>query len=175
MKNDLSKLSDAELKAKIRDIINAGQFAHIQLTDANNEYNKLIRKRRVTPEKLLMVKNRVEKLQLSEELLGEYSKTIVDEQNRRIEEAEKEVEEDAYTTTVDKYRNEIRGAFKGKHPDHWITKGIDIAETHYPNRKLQAVKEFKDFSNLGLKESKAIMDVCWEEISFAHSIKGPTA
>jgi len=38
-----------------------------------------------------------------------------------------------------------------------------------------AVKEFKEMSGEGLKESKDFMDACWREISYAHSIKGPTA
>ena len=172
MKNDLSKLSDAELKAKIRDIINAGQFAHIQYTDADNEYNKLIRKRRVRPEKLLMVKNRVEKLQLTEELLGEYSKTIVDEQNRRIEDATVKVEDGPYLTAVDEYRTRIKEQFKNVYSFE-LDKGITIAERYYPDRKLMAVKEFKEMSGEGLKESKDFMDACWREISYAHSVKGP--
>lgn len=178
MNNDLSKLSDNELSKKIEDLNKGADMVAEHRAAVINEHNLLLRKKRVKPRDLLRVQKHMDELTIAVEMLEEYNKTLIEEQNRRMEEVEEKVEEESnpYDGPVEKYRKAIveqcRGMF-GAYNEMYVTKGIEIAERFYPNKKLQAIKDFKELTREGLKESKAFMDMCWEEISYAHSIKGP--
>lgn len=178
MNNDLSKLSDNELNKKINDVRIGKDMVNVQLSILVKKREALMRKRRVKPDDLLWIRKQVGDIKIAIASLEEYNETLIDEKNRRMEEVEEKVEEESnpYDGPVEKYRKAIveqcRGMF-GAYNEMYVTKGIEIAERFYPNKKLQAVKDFKELTREGLKESKDFMDMCWEEISYAHSIKGP--
>jgi len=65
-------------------------------------------------------------------------------------------------------------------PEKFEIGGLEVSETVYAlvkefsreRRKVQAVKAIKEHSNLGLVESRAIVDAYWEEKGFTYENKG---
>ena len=83
MNNDLTKLSDNELRLKREDIRITSSHLTAKKISAQNRYDKLTKKRRINPVILLAYKKEVEQLEVNLDLLSEYSRTLIDEVNRR--------------------------------------------------------------------------------------------
>ena len=84
MNNDLSKLSDGELREKDLTCSEAKKFIRDKSGEAIDEYNRLLEKTFVRPTKLMSAKILVENYTKTLNMLREYSNTLADEYNKRI-------------------------------------------------------------------------------------------
>jgi len=84
MNNDLSKLSDHEIRIRKEDILQAENLIGHIFREKRSAYNKLIQKRWANPVKILTLKREMDDLEKAQYLLNEYSRTLTDESNRRM-------------------------------------------------------------------------------------------
>ena len=167
---NLKELSDRELQQKHTDINSALDMMNIEISEVSVNYTKIAQKRRVKPNLLIRATKRLDNLKLADGLLDEYLQFVLDEKKQRaiIKEAEFEEREIAKkrNTLLDYLKEEFGSIYD---PDI-IAYGGQMAKKYCPGngelgQKLQAVKEFKSYSGLGLKESKDFMDVAWDYIN----------
>lgn len=161
MNNDLSVLSSRELAKKLDDVHTAARAIVDRIVFLSKEHSTLINKKRVRPVDLIRVTKQLEDFKLAENLLLEYNKTLIDEQNRRKKEEETNT---AQIPMQDSILEKLEKYFRPDYRFDYIREGYTIATTYAPDRKLQAVKEFKDLTKAGLKESKLFMDVAFDYI-----------
>jgi ribosomal protein L7/L12 len=159
MNNDLSKLSDNELNTKLKEITEAGDLISLKYRQADKEYSNLFGKRRVKADQVIILKDLVEKFELAERLLREYNCTVTDEKNRRIDERNKKQKPE------ESILEKLKKVFS-HYSDEIVEKGYQLSALYAPDRKLQAVKDFKDATNFGLKETKQFMDVAFSYFEF---------
>ncbi len=83
MNNDLTKLSDNELRLKREAISTTSIRLTAKKRSAQNRYDRLMKKRRINPIILVAYKEVASEIEVNLELLSEYGRTLIDEVNRR--------------------------------------------------------------------------------------------
>jgi hypothetical protein len=89
MNNDLSELSEKELRQKSADCLEVEEALNILDRQLTSKYNKLIMRRWTNPLDLIKLGQDLTINRKACDLILEYSRTLTDEYNRRIEEENK--------------------------------------------------------------------------------------
>jgi ribosomal protein L7/L12 len=164
---NLSDYTKRELDAKIEKVKDVSMDLSIIKVNLQKQYEKLLNKRRVNPDQFLEALSKFESVCESMSLLTEY-KNIIGAEISRKENVSTVDEENEITN--ERYRNSVMQEFELIYDEYIISEGSEIAKRNYPASKLMAVKEFKELSGAGLKESKDFADFCWKELQSAYNI-----